>query len=74
MTYNIQPTKYDIVVQFDDNELERVYLVRFYDENGSSILAKTKNNKLAMKYRNKFRKDLERGILLRPYKSAYKEY
>lgn len=46
--------------------------VLFQDENGESILAKTNSKEYAQKIINKFKKDLKNGILLKPFKSAYK--
>ena len=48
------------------------WAVLFADQTGMSILAKTKSKKYALKIRSKFASDYRKGILLRPYKSAYK--
>jgi len=49
-----------------------IYIIIYTDNTGQSILAKTKNIKIANKIKNKFKKDLKNKILLKPYKSAYK--
>ena len=48
------------------------YYIWFTDNNGRSILAKTKHLKTAVSKASKFAKRLEEGILLRAEKSVYK--
>jgi len=48
------------------------YAVMFFDQNGMSNLAKTKNIEVAKRKALKFGNYLKQGRLLRPEKSVYK--
>jgi len=58
-------------IYIDVGVLGNRYNVYFHDENGTSILAKTKNLKYAEKLKKRFEGYLEEGRLLPTYKSVY---
>ena len=61
-----------IIVDLDDSCLEQVFAVRFIDDNGMSILVRTKKEDVAQRKKLKFERYLEEGRLLRPELSVLK--
>ena len=60
-----------ITVEPDTLRGTRGYAVRFYDNGGSSTLARTRTLKAAKNLESKYLDDLARGYLMRPRASAY---
>lgn len=61
-----------ITIEWDTNSLEKVHCVIFIDDNGQSILAKTRDKAYAQRLQRRFKDYLKQGRLLPTYKSAYK--
>lgn len=68
-----KPKQYErIYVTIDENSLDG-FLVVFEDENGESILARTRTMVQAYNRATHFRKVLDSGELLKPDKSVYED-
>jgi len=57
---------------FIDDDYNGYYAIMFEDDNGCSILAKTKSGEVAERKLKKFKGYLKEGRLLRPEKSINK--
>jgi len=59
-------------IELNFDESTGAYEVIFFDENGFSILAKTKNEKTAQNKMKKYTRHLKEGRLLKEEKSIWK--
>jgi len=54
-----------------EHDFPEIYLVLFQDNTGQSILSKTKRLDIARQRANKFKRDLDKGRLLKADKTIY---
>lgn len=59
-------------IEIEFNDETGLYEVIFFDENGLSILVKTKNEKVAERKKKKYERYLKQGRLLKEEKSVWK--